>query len=66
MWMPDTGMTQVRAVQQRNRVTTTQPARLGSRAWEADPEGFFDAGNGRLILSGSEHDPRLAPGDDDE
>jgi len=60
------GMVTVRAVEQRSRVTETQPQRLGSRAWEADPQGFFDAGNGHLILSGSEHDPRLAPGWDDD
>lgn len=62
----DDGMVHVRAMEQRSRVTETQPARLGSRAWEADPTGFFDAGNGHLILSGSEHDPRLAPGWDDD
>lgn len=60
------GMVSVRAVEQRSKVTETQPQRLGGRAWEADPQGFFDAGNGHLILSGSEHDPRLAPGWDDD
>lgn len=73
MWMPDTGMTQVRAVQQRNRVTETQPQRLGGRAWETDPQGYFGTPEGVVhtsagpVLAGSEHDPRLAPGwDEDE
>lgn len=56
----DDGMVSVRAVKQRNRVTETQPSRLGSRAWEADPSGFFDTGRG-VVLAGSEHDPRLGP-----
>lgn len=67
------GMVHVRAVQQRNRVTETQPQRLGGRAWETDPQGYFGTPEGVVhtnagpVLAGSEHDPRLAPGwDEDE
>lgn len=54
-------MVRVRAIRQENRVTETQPARLGGRAWEADPERYFGDGlvPGTMILAGSEHDPRL-------
>lgn len=60
-------MVRVRAIQQRSRVTETQPQRLGSRAWEADPRGYFDTGHG-VVLADSEHDPRLGPnyGDEDD
>ena len=66
------GMVTVRAVEQRSRVTETQPQRLGGRAWEADPQGFFGTPDGIVhtssgpVLAGSEHDPRLAPGWDDD
>ena len=67
------GVVSVRAVQQRNRVTETQPQRLGGRAWETDPQGYFGTPDGIVhtnagpVLAGSEHDPRLAPGwDEDE
>lgn len=62
------GMVLVRALEQRSRVTETQPQRLGSRHWEADPDGYFGGGGGYVadglvpgtgILAGSEHDPRL-------
>lgn len=59
-------MVRVRAVRQAVNVPETGPQRLGSRAWEADPRGFFDTGRG-IVLADSEHDPRLGPdyGDDD-
>lgn len=66
-------MVYVRAVKQIIRVTETQPQRLGGRAWETDPQGYFGTPDGIVhtnagpVLAGSEHDPRLAPGwDEDE
>jgi hypothetical protein len=58
----------VRAVERKVKVPETQPQRLGSRQWEADPDGYFGGGGqyvadglvpGTGILAGSEHDPRL-------
>jgi hypothetical protein len=67
------GMVSVRAHEQRVKVPETQPQRLGSRQWEADPSGYFGTAEGIVhttsgpVLAGSEHDPRLGPDlDDDE
>jgi hypothetical protein len=64
----------VRAVERKVKVPETQPQRLGSRQWEADPDGYFGTADGTVptatgpVLAGSEHDPRLGPdvGLDDE
>jgi hypothetical protein len=63
----------VRAVERKVKVPETQPQRLGSRQWEADPSGYFGTAEGIVhttsgpVLAGSEHDPRLGPDlDDDE
>jgi hypothetical protein len=51
----------VRAVQQRSRVTETQPAQLGSRRWETDPEAYFQGPPIPNVdyLEGGRHDPNL-------
>ena len=46
-------MVRVRAIQQRNRVTETQPQRLASRRWETDPDALL-----RRRSGARHHDPR--------
>lgn len=57
------GEVRIRALKQEVRVPETQPARLGSRAWEADPEGFFDPEEDDVYdHRGAAEQPSLIPG----